>query len=59
MNKVAHVWLARAALCALTVLPYVRTFDAGCVFDSRAIVLEDSRIREVSAGNLRAIAGQS
>ena len=35
------------------------TFDAGFVFDSRAIVLEDSRIREVTAAEPAAIAGQS
>lgn len=59
MSRVPHVWLARAALCALTILCYANTFDAGFVFDSRAIVLEDPRIREVTAQNLRAIGGQS
>ncbi len=59
MSKVPHVWLARAALCALTALPYANTFDAGFVFDSRAIILDDPRIRAVSAANIRAIAGQS
>ena len=37
MSRVPHVWLARAALCVLTALPYANTFDADFVFDSRAI----------------------
>ena len=59
MSRVPHVWLARAALCVLTALPYANTFDADFVFDSRAIVLGDPRIRAVTPQNLRAIGGQS
>jgi tetratricopeptide (TPR) repeat protein len=44
--------IVAAALCMLTLAAYSNSFSAGFVFDNRGLLLEDPRIREVSADNL-------
>ncbi|HSW51088.1 MAG TPA: hypothetical protein VLH09_12980 [Bryobacteraceae bacterium] len=48
-------WLPRAALAALALVAYSNSFDAGLFHDARVIVLEDARIRSLSAGNIAQI----
>src|ERR1700733_7279990 len=47
--------LASAALCLLTLAAYSNSFSAGFVFDNKGLLLQDPRIRDASADNLRLI----
>jgi tetratricopeptide (TPR) repeat protein len=48
-------WFLRASLCAIALLAYANSFDTGPVLDMRAVLEQDTRIRQVSADNLRLI----
>jgi hypothetical protein len=48
-------WLAGAVLCAVTALAYVNSFASGFVLDNRGILLQDPRVHEATAENLRLI----
>lgn len=52
-------WYAAAALVLLSLVAYANTFSGDFVLDSRVIVLEDPRIRELSTSNLELIANRS
>jgi hypothetical protein len=43
--------IAAAALCALMLAAYSNSFSAGFVFYNKLLLLEDPRIRELSAQN--------
>jgi len=47
--------MAALALVALTLLAYANSFDGGFVLDNRALLLNDPRLREATAANLRLI----
>jgi hypothetical protein len=49
-----HLFLC-AALCILTLAAYSNSFSAGFVFDNKGLLLQDARIRDASADNLRLI----
>ena len=53
------LWKLRAALLAAALAAYANSFGLGLAQDSRAIVTQDPRIREVSAQNLGLIAGKN
>ena len=48
--------LPRLALILLTLLAYSNSFQSGFVLDNRGLLLNDTRLREASAENLRLIA---
>ena len=48
-------WKARAGLVALAVAAYAGSFGLGLAQDSKVIVAQDSRIREVTAENIKLI----
>jgi len=48
-------WRVRAALLAIALAAYADTFGLGLAQDSKAVVRQDTRIREVSAANLHLI----
>jgi tetratricopeptide (TPR) repeat protein len=47
--------LAAAALAALTLLAFWNSFDGGFVLDNRALLLNDPRLRDATAANLKLI----
>jgi hypothetical protein len=47
--------LAAAALALLTFLAFSNSFSAGFILDSKALLLQDPRIRELTGGNIRLI----
>ena len=47
--------LAAAALTLLTILAFGNSFDSGFVLDNRGLLLNDPRLREATAANLRLI----
>src|SRR5208283_5284881 len=49
-----HAW-RMLALWALVLAAYSNSFQAGLVFDSSPMILQDARIREVTPQNLRRI----
>jgi tetratricopeptide (TPR) repeat protein len=46
---------AAAGLCVFTLAAYSNSFSAGSVFDNKGLLLQDARIRDASADNLRLI----
>jgi hypothetical protein len=46
----------RAALCAIALIAYANSFGLGLALDGRRMVRDDSRVREVTAGNIVRIA---
>jgi protein O-mannosyl-transferase len=48
-------WFAVAALSAVTLLAYANSFSSGFVLDNRGLLLQDPRIREATAENLKLI----
>jgi tetratricopeptide (TPR) repeat protein len=48
-------WPAMAVLCAVTLVAYANSFSAGFAFDNAGLLLQDPRIRDASAENLRQI----
>src|SRR5437773_1398821 len=48
-------WTVLAALFAITLIAYGNSFGLGLAQDSLAIITQDTRIREVTAGNLELI----
>ena len=47
--------LAAAALALLAFLAFSNSFSAGFILDSKALLLQDPRIRELTGGNIRLI----
>ena len=45
-------WCLRAGLCAIALLAYANSFDTGPALDVRAVLEQDTRIRQASAENL-------
>jgi len=54
MERNPHL-LAALALFFLTLLAFANSFDGGFVLDNRALILNDPRLREATAANLRLI----
>jgi hypothetical protein len=50
--KAAQRLVVLAALALLTLLAYANSFRAGFVFDNRVLLLEDTRLRALTAANL-------
>jgi hypothetical protein len=48
-------WIALSGLALLVFLAYSNSFGAGFVFDNRVLLLEDTRLRAVTASNLNLI----
>lgn len=48
-------WCLRVGLCAIALLAYANSFSTGLALDARAILEQDSRIRQASAANLNLI----
>ena len=53
------LWLAYAALCALTWLAYSNSFTGGMVLDNKVLLLEDPRVRAVTPENIDLIFAKS
>ena len=51
----ARSLLAAAALALITLLAFSNSFSAGFVLDNKGLLLQDPRIRELSAANIRLI----
>src|SRR5271155_5621625 len=47
--------LAAAALCALTLLAYANSFQAGFAFDNKGLLLQVPQIREATSRNIALI----
>src|SRR5574340_1230500 len=48
-------WPVLAALAFLCILAYANSFDAGFTFDSKALLVKDRRVQEMSPQNVRRI----
>src|SRR5579862_7744178 len=47
--------LAAAALCMVTLLAFSNSFQAGFVFDNKALLLQDPRVQEATSQNVALI----
>lgn len=58
LNRITPRWrgcLAAGALCAMTLLAYGNSFQSGFPLDNRILLLQDSRVHQVTAANVSLI----